>query len=638
MPLSPLRYATVAIFTSFMMVSHVNASNESTQITKPAANGHHNRSPQSGEETLFLQAKPTKPEPCKDKENCSDKPKPIGGKPDKPVTEPLECAPGDVEQEIREDEHTWLRQCDSSGHWGEWLIQPNLVLAGPTEAASVPVSLSYTAALNTEAIDPSQLEWQQLSNLEIETITEGSEVQVSVGQLVQAATLRMQARYRKENGYEAQQVIETPLYPDLKPFVPQNIRYGDEPVQLEVTGGHTGAYRYTSLTPDVVSIDASGMLSIKYVGHAEIQVIQLADGVYPQLEKSIAFEVGKTAGEQLELDSLELYFGDPEVTLELPPLGDQQEVVIASSDPYVVAPYEAENQQLLAIRGEGEALLHYEFSETDTHEAGEATQAVTVHYAVFSEPRVEAPISELSTNSIQTYYQPGDTLSYRYRARLINTTQDRTQCARRWTDQRDEQGYWITKEYCVEPGEQIDLPGGEFSARQSSEGPLKIIWDTEPLYLPFTPQMMSLDWNRCYWEESQHTYVGYTKNSTSYSGKRTCALLYHPEPLEWRSWRVEGEDLSVTTFTFSQGNYSGMIETVALDQHSLAYLKVNRTRLDTLRRNSNGTEEPETCKLWFNPEVGPVRAICDDKSKDDSRRSSPRLEVRLELIGIAQQQ
>ena len=447
--------------------------------------------------------------------------------------------------------------------------------------------------------------------------------------------------------------VNIPVYAPLGLVDIGTVRLLDNDKKLTVTGGQNGDLLFESSQDEILSTDSEGLLTPHAVGESQVTVTQLATDVYPELSSTITITINKAIREPVDLPLISFYFGDSEQYLSLP-VDDISDIEFEK--PYVVALADLANHDmtqagsslLLDIQGEGETTVVYHSPETDIYEATTYEQAIEVQHAVFLSQRYEYPIVPLSAESVQTTYKKGDKLNYKYSARIMSTRDEGEQCYTYWTDEQDESGKWIRKEYRVEPGEQIELPSGVFSAQIKDEDidNQKIIWDTVPTYLPFTSQMLAANWNRCEWSYAEQNYIGYADNVNNYEGNQTCSFLYHQQPLEWKSWREDGEGrYSLSNYTFEPSTYQGMMEVWDNQLSEMVYLEVNYAQLTVERSNRNPddterTLELEVCDVWFNPEVGPVRVTCDDREKDATvypRRSHPLLELRLEIESIREQ-
>ncbi|MFC1520491.1 hypothetical protein ACFL6Z_12365 [Pseudomonadota bacterium] len=444
--------------------------------------------------------------------------------------------------------------------------------------------------------------------------------------------------------------VNIPVYAPLGLVDIGTVRLLDNDKKLTINGGHDGDLLFESSQDEILSTDSEGLLTPHAVGESQVTVTQLATDVYPELSSTITITVNKAIREPVDLPLISFYFGDSEQYLSLP-VDDISDIEFEK--PYVVAladlaahdMTQAGSSLLLDIQGEGETTVVYHQSETDIYEATTYEQAIEVQHAVFSSQRYEYPIVPLSAESVQTTYKKGDKLNYKYSARIMSTREEGQQCSTYWTDEQDEIGYWIFKEYCVDPGEQIELPSGVFSAQIKDEDidNQKIIWDTVPTYLPFTSKVLAANWNRCEWSYAEQNYIGYADNVNNYEGNQTCSFLYHQQPLEWKSWREDGEGrYSLSNYTFEPSTYQGMMEVWDNQLSEMVYLEVNYAQLTVERSNRNPddterTLELEVCDVWYNPEVGPVRVTCDNRAKDPTvypRRSHPLLELRLEIESI----
>ena len=106
---------------------------------------------------------------------------------------------------------------------------------------------------------------------------------------------------------------QTPLFAKIP-----SVTYGDEPFELEVTGGSgAGALSYKVINGDSVSIDATGMVTILKAGKSTIQVTKAADAPYSAVSANIIFSVAKATPAVTFPAAGEITYGDTLADSEL---------------------------------------------------------------------------------------------------------------------------------------------------------------------------------------------------------------------------------------------------------------------------------------------------------------------------------
>jgi hypothetical protein len=530
---------------------------------------------------------------------------------------------------------------------------PEISLTSLTKAFKSSETVSIKGSATSPSAEALTILWAQTSGQSVELITPNSiDVSFIVPEKIDNNLVTLEILVTDALGLTDRKSIDVEIYSDLVVEQPENVRFNDIDFSLTVEGGSNIATSFTSTDDSIISVDTNGLVSVMYVGEATIAIKQAQNGLIPALSKNINVVVNKEQLVPIAVTNLNLYYGDIEAVIDIAN-ENPAEYKIETANPYIVRKPTSNNVMnnssslSVSIQGEGDTTVQLTKLETETAEESITNVEVMVNFADFNEPRNTAPISTHDVNGLQMKYEQGDTIVYKYSARLINTTTNKEQCHIYWNDvikldSLNRPYSFENKEYCVQPGEQIDLPSGTFTITQKNEDNAKISWDTAPVpNLPFSSAFINTTWSICEWSSDLQTYMAYSNNPVSYSGNYSCGFMYHKEPLVFRSSPEDNSSYSLITSKFSDLLPVSYLE--SNDDGEEVNVRAKRTTLSSNRINYNTatdevrSESKDSCEVWYNPEIGPVKIICNDSyngSYIDERRGHPIIELRIDIVGV----
>ncbi|MBA6264632.1 hypothetical protein [Colwellia sp. Bg11-12] len=530
---------------------------------------------------------------------------------------------------------------------------PKISLTSLTKAFKSSETVSIKGSATSPSGEALTILWAQTSGQSVELITPNSiDVSFIVPEKIDNNLVTLEMLVTDALGLTDRKSIDVEIYSDLVVEQPENVRFNDIDFSLTVEGGSNIATSFTSTDDSIISVDTNGLVSVMYVGEATIAIEQAQNGLIPALSKNINVVVNKEQLVPITVTNLNLYYGDIEAVIDIAN-ENPAEYKIETANPYIVRKPTSNNVMnnssslSVSIQGEGDTTVQLTKLETETAEESITNVEVMVNFADFNEPRNTAPISTHDVNGLQMRYEQGDTIEYKYSARLINTTTDREQCGTYWNDVIELDSLnrpysFEDKEYCVQPGEQIDLPSGTFTITQKNESNSDISWEKTPVQnLPFSQAFINTRWATCQWSNSRETYIAYLNNLAFYSGNFTCGFMYHNEPLMFRAQSEDNSSYSLITSTFSDLLPVSYLE--SNDDGEEVNVRAKRTTLSSHRINYNTatdevrSESKDSCEVWHNPEIGPVKIICNDSDKGsyiDERRGHPIIELRIDIVGV----